>query len=300
MMLQDQREKLHEPVLVSELLSLFSEEAPPQEILDCSFGRGGHSRALLSRFPQARVTGLDWDRQAIEYGSSLREAKEGKIKLLKRNFYEFASSSKKRETYNMIVMDLGPSSPQLDDGERGFSFYQDGPLDMRMDRERKLKAGDIINSWSREELIRLFQSFGEIKNPRRTVEAIIKQRGEKKFERTLELSRLIQKRNSRNNRRKHPATAWFLALRIAVNQELEGLKACLPEFPPLLKERGLLAVISFHSLEDRIVKRAFRQLAGEGKGRLWNKKAIRPGLEEKKQNPRSRSAKMRVFQKMPA
>ena len=252
---------------------------------------------MLKHFPKVCITGLDCDSQAIEYGFSLKEVKEGKIKLLKKNFHNFPNSSEKKGAYNMVLMDLGVSSPQLDDKKRGFSFYQDGPLDMRMNRDQKLKASHIVNSWSKEELIQLFQSYGEIKKPYKTVDAILKQRRKKKFESTFELSHLIQKLNSPKKRNKHTATSWFLALRMAVNQELEGLKTCLPDFLPLLKEQGFFVVISFHSLEDRIVKTAFRQFVSEGRGRLWNKKVIRPHSKEREKNPRSRSAKMRVFQK---
>ena len=296
-MLNFNKEPPHFPVLLSEILSLFSEENPPHQILDCSFGRGGHSLALLKKFPKVCITGLDCDEQAIQYGSSLKEVKEGKIKLLKKNFHDFADSFSGKETYNMILMDLGVSSPQLDEKERGFSFLQDGPLDMRMDREQEFKASDIINTWSKEELIKLFQSYGEIRKPYKIVEDILNQRKKKKFERTIELANLIEKHWPRKARKKHPATLWFLALRMAVNQELKGLEYCLPNFFPLLKEQGYFVVISFHSLEDRIVKKAFRQFVVEEKGQLWNKKALRSSFEEKKRNPRSRSAKMRVFQK---
>ena len=296
-MLDLNKEFLHIPVLVSELLDLFPEDTPPQKILDCTFGRGGHSLALLKKFPQLSITGLDLDDQAVDFGSSLKEAKEGKIKLLKKNFHNFASSSSTKEMYDMILMDLGVSSPQLDDSQRGFSFYQEGPLDMRMDRQQELKADEIINTWSKEDLIKLFQSYGEIRNPFKIVGAILQQRKKKKFENTKELSDLIQRYWSRGNRKKHPATTWFLALRIAVNQELKGLETCLPDFLPLLKEEAYFVVISFHSLEDRIVKHTFRKFVKEQQGKLWNKKVIRPNLEERKSNPRSRSAKMRVFQK---
>lgn len=292
-----QKEKSHFPVLVSELLSLFSKAHPPQQILDCTFGRGGHSLAFLKKFPKVLVTGLDCDDQAIEYGSLLKEVKEGKIKLFKKNFHTFATSAAQKEIYDVVLMDLGVSSPQLDEKERGFSFYQDGPLDMRMDRRQEFKAEDIINTWGKKALVQLFQTYGEIKNPYKVIEAILKQRRKKKFKSTLELSHLIKKYETRKGRKIHPATPWFLALRILVNQELKGLEACLPDFLSLLKEQGYFAVISFHSLEDRIVKKAFRKFVGEGKGRLWNKKILRPSLQERKQNPRSRSAKMRVFQK---
>ena len=296
-MFYQKKKKPHTPVLVSELISLFSKRNHPTKILDCTFGRGGHSLTLLKHFPEVCITGLDCDSHAIKYGASLKEVKERKIKLWKENFHTFANSSERKETYNMILMDLGVSSPQLDNSERGFSFLQDGPLDMRMDREQNLKADDIINSWNREKLIKLFQFYGEIKSPYKTVDAILKQRRKKKFESTFELSYVIKKHNPQKNIKKHTATPWFLALRMEVNRELEGLKTCLPNFLPLLKEQGFFVVISFHSLEDRIVKEVFRQFVSEEKGQLWNKKVIRPTLQEKKQNPRSRSAKMRVFQK---
>ncbi len=296
-MLYLQEEVLHSPVLLSELLSLFSKEDSPQQILDCTFGRGGHSLAFLREFPKVKITGLDCDDQAIKYGSSLEDVKRGKIRLLQENFHDFPSVADKKEFYDTVLMDLGVSSPQLDEAARGFSFSQNGPLDMRMDRGQKFKADDIINSWSKEELIALFQYYGEIKNPYRVVSAILRRREKKKIKSTLELSNLIQRHWPRRSRYKHPATLWFLALRMEVNQELEGLKSCLPDFLPLLKKQGFFIVISFHSLEDRIVKRAFQKFVSEGKGCLWNKKVICSGFEEKKQNPRSRSAKMRVFQK---
>lgn len=298
-MLKSQEEQTHKPVLVQKLLSLFSTNNPPRKILDCTFGRGGHSLALLKNFPQTRITALDCDKQAIQYGHSLQEVKEGKIKLIKVNFHQFAQlEEKKTKNYELILMDLGVSSPQLDNKERGFSFYQEGPLDMRMDRQQELKASDIINTWGRKELIQLFQNYGEIKKPYKIVSAILEYRKKRSFETTRELSQLIKKQGHHRTGRKHPATPWFLALRIQVNQELSGLKKSLPDFLPLLKETGFFVVISFHSLEDRIVKKTFREFLREGKGRLWNKKALTPDEEERKKNPRSRSAKMRVFQKV--
>ena len=289
---------LHRPVLLSELISLFSHHPSPHRMLDCTFGRGGHSLALLKAFPNLLITALDRDQQALEYACSLKETKEGKIILLKKNFHHFPAEREQTETYDIILMDLGVSSPQLDEAERGFSFYRDGPLDMRMDRDQAFKADDIINTWSKKELIKLFQSYGEIKNPYKVINSIIEKRKKKKFTRTFELSHLIQKNWPRQKALgKHPATPWFLALRMIVNQELEGLKNCLPDFLPLLKDQAFFTVISFHSLEDRIVKQTFRHWKEQKKGWLFSKKALSPRLEEKKQNPRSRSAKLRVFVK---
>ena len=312
----------HQPVLLSQLLSLFESLQPPRHILDCNFGRGGHSLALLKKFPQAKITAIDCDDQAIAFGKELEEIKTGRIQLLRQNFCHFAenlnaeilrsaprpasklatnhsalapaSSSKKR--YDLILMDLGPSSPQLHDPKRGFSFYQDGPLDMRMDRQNPLTAEIILNSYSKRQLIHLFQSFGEIKRPRPVVEKIIQQRKKEPFKSSYQLARLIQNQGPKRKRqKKHPATTWFLALRIAVNSELDNLKQALPAFLPLLAREGKLAVISFHSLEDRIVKTAFKKFVAEGQGALLNKKALQAGRQERRQNPACRSAKLRIF-----
>lgn len=289
----------HTPILVDELISLFSEDSPPQKMLDCTFGRGGHSLAFLKAFPQLCITALDCDESAVAYGRSLKEVKEGKIKIFKQNFHHLSESGGILSSdYDLILMDLGVSSPQLDEEERGFSFYRDGPLDMRMDREKEFQAKDIINAWNKKDLIQFFQSYGEIRKPHKVVEALLKQRQKKHFERTRELSQLIQKASGFQRGNRHPATKWFLALRMKVNEELEGLKNSLSDFVPLLKEGAYLAVISFHSLEDRIVKEKFRNWSKEEKGRLWNKKVIRPSFQELKKNIRSRSAKLRVFQKL--
>ena len=287
---------LHKPVLLRELLSLFSEEKAPKNILDCTFGRGGHSLAFLKKFPKTFVLALDRDQIAIEFGMALKEVKQKRLKLLKQNFYEFPYVFKEKRKFDLVLMDLGLSSPQLDEGERGFSFYREGPLDMRMDQSQSLSAGDIINQYSKNDLVQLFKNYGEIRKPYKVVSDIVTQRKRKKIRTTTELSQLIQ-RHYGFSKHKHPATTWFLALRIAVNGELAGLEHCLRAYLELLKPNAYWAVISFHSLEDRIIKQAFRQFFKEGKGELYNKKVIQAQKEEKQKNPRSRSAKLRVFQK---
>ena len=295
-MFDNLKRPLHTPVLLQELLSLFSSDQPPQSILDCTFGRGGHSLAFLKRFPKAVILALDRDETAIEFGWTLKEFKEKKIELLNQNFYEFPFTFKEKRTFDLVLMDLGASSPQLDDRERGFSFYKEGPLDMRMDSKQTFTAKDIINQYSKQDLIQLFQTYGEIRNPYKVVSDIVTQRKRKKIETTTELSQLIQKYYG-FYRNKHPATTWFLALRIAVNEELTGLERCLKAYLNLLKPKAYWAVISFHSLEDRLIKRAFRQFFKEKKGIICNKKVIQAQAEEKQKNPRSRSAKLRIFQK---
>ena len=280
----------HKPVLLEEILHLF--KTPPLQMLDCTLGRAGHTKALLEKFKDSNALGLDQDEEAIDYAKSLDLFKKGRLKLQKQNFHDVGSI---KGSFDFILMDLGPSSPQLDNKERGFSFLEKGPLDMRMDLSNKLKASDIINSWSKKDLIGLFKTYGEVRSPYKVVDAIFERRRKKKFEDTLDLSQIIKENSF--SRSHHPATLYFLALRIFVNNELEGLKKALPSYIDLLNEKGLLAVISFHSLEDRIVKQAFKKFVLDKKGNLFNKKVIRASLKEVKDNVRSRSAKLRVFEK---
>ena len=295
---------LHRPVLLTETLSALSETPSPApiSILDCTFGRGGHSLAFLDRFPKAKVTALDWDEEAVEYGKTLPQA--GRIKFLRMNFHFFPEKLQQspsflsnRRPFDIVFMDLGVSSPHVDQGGRGFSFHRDGPLDMRMDQRKEISAESLVNALSKRELIRLFQKYGEIRRPFSVVHAIFERRKKRRIKTTGELARLIQKHAPASRPGRHPATPYFLALRMKVNGELEGLEKSLPAFPPILKKKGVLMVISFHSLEDRIIKQAFRRFVQEGKGALWNKKALTPSPEERKRNPRSRSAKLRVFVK---
>lgn len=291
----------HSPVLVEEILSVFSNSSKSDlTFLDGTFGRGGHSKALLKTFPESRVWAIDRDKEAITYGNKhLVSLFKGRLKLLHADFHDLPIKSPFAcLKFDGILMDLGVSSPQLDQAERGFSFYRKGPLDMRMDKSQSLKASDIINDSSKEELIRLFQSYGEIAKPYRVVEDILHKRKRKRIERTDELASLILKNSSVWKGKKiHPATAYFLALRICINKELENLKAGLVVCQNLLRPEGKLIVISFHSLEDRIVKHTFKEFVKVGQGFLWNKKIIRPSLEERRTNPRSRSAGLRVFVK---
>ena len=284
---------LHNPVLVEEILSVFSKTSNAF-FLDCTFGGGGHSQALLKAFPKARVLALDWDEEAITYGrKNLAPLFKSRLKLLRTNFHNFRTSS----FFDGILMDLGVSSPQLDRASRGFSFYRKGPLDMRMDQSQSLKVGDIVNRASKEELVSLFKEYGEIAKPYPVVTDLLKERKKKKIEGTEELVKIILKHTPWFGGKTHPATPYFLALRMKVNNELEGLKSGLSSLKDLLKSEGKLAVISFHSLEDRIVKKAFKDFVTKKEGVLWNKKLIRPSLRERKLNPRSRSAGLRVFVK---
>lgn len=191
-------------------------------------------------------------------------------------------------------MDLGVSSPQLDDPERGFSFYHDGPLDMRMDPTQGTSAQEIVNTWTEVGLQRVFMELGEIPRPHRVVKAILQDRREKPFTTTSQLSQLIERVEGWRKKGRHPATQYFLALRLLVNEELDGLKESLPLLmEKALRPGGRLLVITFHSLEDRIVKNIFKDR--KDLGVPVNKKVIVPSREEILENPRSRSAKLRVF-----
>ncbi len=289
----------HQPVMVKEILNYTQDIPHLRWCLDATFGRGGHTLALKKKWPLLKTLALDQDLEAVEWGKKHIESSDIYIHHL--NFHHFERELLKRysidEGFDIILLDLGPSSPQLDDAARGFSFYKDGPLDMRMNHCLEKTAMDIVNSDSEEDLLRLFRDCGEVRNPWPVVRSIIRERKKKKILSTLQLARLVEKASSWRGRRTHPATNYFLALRIAVNNELDGLHRALSEWLPLLSSQGRMFVMSFHSLEDRIVKRLFKKWISDNQGVLVNKKVIRPSLEERKLNVRSRSAKLRIFQK---
>ncbi|MGE0762618.1 MAG: 16S rRNA (cytosine(1402)-N(4))-methyltransferase RsmH [Bdellovibrionales bacterium] len=286
---------LHIPVLCDEILQ-FIADMPGRHAygLDVTFGRGGHTSAFLERFSELKMTGLDRDQAAIDYGrlqfSSLLDS--GRLSLAKQNFHEGIPAQE--GGWDFILADLGVSSPQLDEATRGFSFYQDGPLDMRMDQSQLLTAAQIVNEWSAEELSNLFHDLGEIRRPNRVVARMIEQRREQPFTTTQQLSQLIERSEGWQRRGHHPATQYFLALRLEVNQELSALRPAVEALMPSLRPGGRLLVITFHSLEDRIIKYAFKEST---LGRPVNKKVVMPSRAEEVSNPRARSAKLRVFER---
>jgi 16S rRNA (cytosine1402-N4)-methyltransferase len=289
----------HKPVLLSEVIEAATEcERDVKHILDGTFGRGGHTKALLEKFPNAHVTGLDRDADAIKYGevNFEQEIESGRLRLRHSNFADIEDL--KLEGFDFAILDLGVSSPQLDVAERGFSFYKDGPLDMRMDRREPVSAHEIVNFWDEEDLNELFRKYGEVRSPQRVVQAIVKDRQKKHFESTLELGNMIARVAGWKKKGHHPATQYFLALRIKVNHEFDDIERGVRAVTSLINPGGRIAVITFHSSEDRIVKYAFRSLA-ETEGDIVNKKVIVPSRAEEKENPRSRSAKLRVFQRGP-
>lgn len=296
----------HIPVLFDDVLShVKGANASVNWVLDGTFGRGGHAIGILEAFPSVKLVGVDRDHAAIEYGQQrfAKEIAEERLFLLRGNYAQLEEiddeldSITQGEAFDAILLDLGVSSPQLDQAERGFSFYNDGPLDMRMDHRDSVSAADIVNDWSAEELSDLFYHMGEIKRPNRVVSRIIERRKEKPFQSTMELSHLIESAEGWSRKGHHPATNFFLALRIEVNKELEQVEQMIRPLVNRLKPGGRFLVITFHSTEDRIVKLGFKSLKEEGVGRLVNKKVIQAQWPEKKKNPRARSAKLRVFEK---
>lgn len=291
---------VHIPVLLEECKeALKSMSHPPQWGLDLTFGRGGHARAFLEEFPTLKILAVDQDLQAIIEGNETfaKEVQSGKVEFHHCNFHNWPSYSHSKDlqkSFDYIMMDLGVSSPQLDTPERGFSFYHDGPLDMRMDQSQTKTAADLVNEFDEEDLNDVFKIYGEVRSPFRVTKEIMAFRKERKFETTLQLSSLIERTDGWRKKGVHPATQYFMALRLYLNNELEGLREVLPELITHLNPKGRLIVISFHSLEDRIVKRIFK---GSELGKPVNKKVIKPQREEELKNKRARSAQLRVFEK---
>ncbi len=282
--------------------------------IDCTFGRGGHSRLILEKLSEnGRLLGIDKDPRAIASGEELMQG-DGRFQICHGSFaqmQEFAAQYGGGKPVAGILMDLGVSSPQIDDAERGFSFMKDGPLDMRMNTESGQTAAEWVNSASEEDIANVFYEFGEERCSRRLARAVVNRRGEAPFERTLDLAEVIKVAHPRWEKNKHPATRCFQAMRIYLNNELGDLTDSLQVATGMLVKDGRLVVISFHSLEDRMVKHFIRD---KEKGPqlppdipIMEKdfpkeikhvgKAIKASKDEVSANVRSRSAIMRIAQK---
>ncbi|MCY1207648.1 Ribosomal RNA small subunit methyltransferase H [compost metagenome] len=285
--------------------------------LDGTFGRGGHSRLILERLgPGGRLLGFDKDPQAIATGQALA-ADDGRYVIVQRSFAELGDEVRQRGLEGKVdgvLLDLGVSSPQLDDPERGFSFLNDGPLDMRMNPDRGQSAAQWIASASEDEIARVFKEYGEERFAKRMARAVVQRRAEKPFERTADLAAVLSAANPAWEKGKNPATRAFQGIRIHVNNELGDLEQGLDAALEALAVGGRLVVISFHSLEDRIVKQFMRKHAKGEADKLPRDLPIRQAVfeprlklvgkpqyaseEELKANPRSRSAVMRVAEKL--
>lgn len=301
----------HIPVLLQDVLTQLSPEVISANrdpnvdwttqsfrYLDGTFGRGGHLHALLEKYPQASAVACDQDPDAIAYANENFASwiASGRLQMIHKNFAELDWSQ--LGLFDMILLDLGVSSPQLDQGPRGFSFYHQGPLDMRMNNTSGPSAADLIRDLDEDELNRIFQQYGEIPRPFRVTNAILQDRDEKPFLQTRDLAGLIERVDGWHRKGFHPATQYFMALRLAVNNELGVIADALLPMIHGLKSKGRLAVLTFHSLEDRIVKNKFKEIAEDKDvGSVVNKKVIQAQWSEAKGNPRARSAKLRVFQR---
>jgi len=300
----------HKPVMLQPVLA-FLTEGRSGLYLDATFGGGGHTRALLEADSRNIVVALDCDPDAIKRGQALKEAFPGRLSICQMNFEELAQLEE--SDFEGILFDFGVSSFHFDQADRGFSFQKDGPLDMRMNPESGQPASEFLKSASYYELVEAIRDFGEEPKWRRVVRAIEEARGSQQFQRTLSFASLIERAvgGRRPQDRIHPATRTFQGVRIAVNRELAVIEKALPEAFAKLKIGGRLAVISFHSLEDRMVKRFFRRMAGRpehGKdstpgqfrvrqATMLTRKPVVADTEETIENPRARSAKLRVLEK---
>jgi 16S rRNA (cytosine1402-N4)-methyltransferase len=284
-----QMQFLHIPVLSTEVMERLAVHAGGH-YLDATVGGGGHSRLMLATSADIQLTAIDQDAQAIAAAQANLAEYGDRVQFWRGNFADFDPDYRQ---FDGIVADLGVSSAQFDIPERGFSFRHTAPLDMRMNQDQALTAADIINDWEESKLADLFFTYGEERLSRRIARRIMERRP---FQTTTELAETIFHAVPRAYRygRLHPATRVFQALRIAVNQELTSLERFLDRAPEWLKPGGRLAIISFHSLEDRLVKHAFR---ASPLLHVCTSKPIQPAEEELEQNPRARSAKLRVAER---
>lgn len=311
---QQEVETEHAPVLLVEAVAALDVK-PSGVYLDATFGRGGHAQAILRHLVAGgRLLCLDRDPQAIEQARACFAA-DPRVAIFLAPFSALGACADQLQPglrLDGILFDLGVSSPQLDDPDRGFSFMQDGPLDMRMNRGSSLSAADIVNEASVAELTRIFREYGEERHAGRIARAIVADRQKQPFLRTLQLAQMIARVSPAHDRHKHPATRVFQALRIRVNDELGELETALEEALARLQPHGRLVAISFHSLEDRIVKQFMRRhsladpmYAGlphipthaRPKLTLVGKPVV-PDAVESLRNPRARSARMRVAERL--
>ena len=306
----------HLPVLYREVVDFLATGNEPCRLIDGTLGCGGHSSLILKANPQAQLLGIDRDGDALERAGEILDFAADRITLKRGNFSELADFAGEVgwDSVDAILLDIGISSPQIDDAERGFALRLDGPLDMRMDKRSPLTASRLLNNSGETELARIFYEYGEERRSRRLARAIVERRDEKPFERTLEFADFCEKVLGKSRPGKLPTpTKVFQALRIAVNDELGELKKALHDAVPLLKKGGRLAVISFHSLEDRIVKEFFREQAAscvcppglpvcvckhEAKVKILTRKPVTAKPDEIEFNRRAASAKLRVVEKL--
>jgi len=293
---------VHRPVMLEEAISSLNLK-PGHLVLDATVGGGGHSREILRKIlPGGRLIGLDADEEALRAASENLKEFAGNFKFINENFryLDKALAGEGVKSLNAAIFDVGVSSFQLDDASRGFSIKSDSPLDMRMDKRNDITAYDIVNRYKEKDLSDIIFRYGEERFHNRIAKRIVSERARKPIETTGELSGLVRRAigTGQKNFRIDPATRTFQALRIAVNDELAALEEGLKKVVSSLDIGGRIAVIAFHSLEDRIVKNLFKGYAGLGVLKIITKKPVRPSEEEARDNPRSRSGKLRVAERI--
>lgn len=301
---------LHHPVLLKEVIEALNIE-PNGKYIDCTFGRGGHSEEILKCLgPGGKILALDQDLQAIEYGRK-KFVSDSRVIFEQKNFSQIVQVAKQHDIeqqVNGIFFDLGVSSPQLDNPDRGFSFMHDGPLDMRMNTTDGVSAAEWLKKVGAAELEKVLKEYGQERYSRRIANALIERRVQQPLTTTKELADLVLSVVGRSKEKKHPATRTFQAVRIFINKELESLVTALDDCLSLLVNSGRLLVITFHSLEDQIVKNLLRKhthsnlprklpIAEKHEAKLKRVcKAINPTDDEVAKNPRARSAKLHVLE----
>jgi len=290
---------LHTPVLLNEVIEYLKPE-PGDVVVDATLGCAGHAEAVLTKIsPGGSLIGVDQDEEALHCAEErLKKFSASSYRVVKANFGDLDKVLGNLNVTKVdgMIFDLGVSSLELDDATRGFSLQKDGPLDMRMDRSGDLTAYDVVNRYPEDKLVEIIRSYGEERHARIIASTLVRARRSHKISGTAELAGLIERTIGRYYRkyRIHSATRTFQAIRIEVNRELERLTAALSMIPDLLAIGGRACIISFHSLEDRIVKNQFRDYAHAGRMKILTKKPVTPAGAECSLNPRARSAKLRA------
>lgn len=291
---------MHQPVMLKEVMSSLNLKRG-DKVLDATVGLGGHAREILKRIlPEGRLIGLDVDEEALERASTALKEYEGSFKLIKGNFRNLDAILLKENIRGVdaCLFDLGVSSYQLDDASRGFGIKNDSRLDMRMDLDLKATAYTLVNKLDRQRLSDVIDRFGEERFHNRIAAYIVRERARKPIETTHELADIVRRAVGPRRQKIDPATRTFQALRIAVNGELDSLEEGLKKAIAWLDFNARICVLSFHSLEDRIVKNLFRSYSQLGVLRIITKKPLRPSSEEIVLNPRSRSARLRCAERI--
>jgi 16S rRNA (cytosine1402-N4)-methyltransferase len=301
----------HTPVLIQESMGLLKPR-PGERYLDGTLGGGGHTEQILLRSsPDGRVLGLDWDEDAVTAARQRLSRFGDRLAILQANFHQAKVflMNMNWDRVDGVILDLGVSSHQFDAAERGFSFQSSAPLDMRMDRRQRLTAREIVNTFPEGEIARIIAEYGEEPRARRIAAAIVAERRDRPIETTTDLARIIGRVKGRRSRAHHPSTQTFQALRIAVNRELDSLREFLEHGYEMLQLGGRMVIISFHSLEDRLVKTAFHKWSQKclcpprtmkcecgwsQKVQRLTRKPIIASAEEVRANPRARAAKLRA------